>query len=250
MKIVEEVTKNIGENMGHKCFISYKKEDQKYRNRLDRLLNASDVINKGLDREIKSYDADYIMRIIRQDYLADSTVTIFLIGEHSSENEGKDDKGRHHNYFIQRELQASLYNGDGNTRNGILGVVLPSMYDSIYGESKTCRICGKKHKTIHIDDSTVIREFSANYHIGPDSSCTNAESDRYCVLVKWSSFIQDPEKYIDIAYKKRSSKISGEVRIRKLRDEESSWWMGIVCCLLGLGLLGLVHLICKGQERR
>ena len=118
--------------MGHKCFISYKKEDKAYRDELVDLFDSADVINKSLDRVIESQDGDYIMSVIRRDYLADSTVTIFLIGEHSSENEGDDEYGRPHNYFIQRELQASLYNGEGNTRNGILGVVTPEMCDRVY----------------------------------------------------------------------------------------------------------------------
>ena len=111
--------------MGHKCFISFKKEDQWYRDQIDKLLASSDVINKGLNRVINSDDGEYIMKTIRQDYLKDSTVTIFMIGSHSSENEGYDYMGRRNNYFIERELQASLYNGSWNTRNGILFIVLP-----------------------------------------------------------------------------------------------------------------------------
>ena len=108
--------------MGHKCFISFKKEDQSYRDELDDLFDQSDIINKGLDRVIDSEDGDYIMQVIRKDYLKDSTVTIFLIGQHSSENEGNDNIGRDKNYFIKRELQASLFNGQNNTRNGVVGV--------------------------------------------------------------------------------------------------------------------------------
>ena len=79
--------------MGHKCFISFKKEDQWYRDQIDKLLASSDVINKGLNRVINSDDGEYIMKTIRQDYLKDSTVTIFMIGSHSSENEGYDYMG-------------------------------------------------------------------------------------------------------------------------------------------------------------
>ena len=115
--------------MGHKCFISFKKEDELYKltiqNWVDK--NKIDMIDKSLDEPINSYDEEYIMRRIRQDYLSDSTVTIFLIGTYSAEN-----LGTYEQRFIKRELQASLYNGVGNSRNGILGVVLPNMYDKIY----------------------------------------------------------------------------------------------------------------------
>lgn len=202
--------------MAHKCFISYKKEDRWYRDRIDELFSYSDVINKGLDRVINSNDGNYIMRTIRQDYLKDSTVTVFLIGTHSSENEGYDFMGRK-NYFIQQELQASLYNGDSNTRNGILGVVLPEMYDRIYKGTYQCSNCGGTHSTVVLDDTTVIREFSANYYIEPHSGCGWSENERYCVLVKWDDFIRSPETYVDAAFDKRFSEIAGRIKIRNLR---------------------------------
>jgi hypothetical protein len=70
--------------MGHKCFISFKKEDADYRQAVIDLLGKENYIDKSLDRVIESEDGDYIMQVIREDYLRDSTVTIFLIGTHSS----------------------------------------------------------------------------------------------------------------------------------------------------------------------
>ena len=93
-----------------KCFISYKKEDIAYKNYLVENFGSESFINKTLDRRINSENGDYVMQVIRQNYLCDSTVTIFLIGQHSSENEGYDFFGDK-NYFIKRELAASLYNG-------------------------------------------------------------------------------------------------------------------------------------------
>lgn len=203
--------------MGHKCFISFKKEDQAYRDQIDRLFASSDLINKGLDRVIDSDDGEYIMKTIRQDYLMDSTVTIFMIGSHSSENEGYDYMWRRKNYFIERELQASLYDGPWNTRNGILGVVLPEMYGQIYKGSHQCSICGSMHNTVVIDDSTVIREFSANYYIEPHSGCAWSENDRYCILTKWDNFILDPESYVNAAFDKRTSEIASKVKVRNFR---------------------------------
>lgn len=203
--------------MGHKCFISFKKEDQRYRDKIDKLFNTSDLINKGLDRVIDSYDGEYIMKTIRNDYLKDSTVTIFVIGLHSSENEGYDYMGRRKNYFIERELQASLYNGIGNTRNGILGVVLPEMYNRIYKGTYKCHSCGGNHNEVVIEDSTVIREFSMNYYLEPHSGCAWNEDERYCVLVKWDDFIKNPEFYVNAAFDKRTSEIAKKVKVRNFR---------------------------------
>lgn len=79
--------------MSHKCFISFKKEDRHYRDEILKKLNQEDVPAVFLDRWINSEDADYILQEIRDQYLADTTVTLFLIGEHSKENDGYDEQG-------------------------------------------------------------------------------------------------------------------------------------------------------------
>ena len=166
------------------------------------------MIDKSLNIPINSTDEEYIMRKIREDYLSDSTVTIVLIGQKSSEYQGE-----YEQRFIKRELQASLYNGVGNTKNGILGVVLPSMYSSIYQGSGTCSVCGNTHNYVVINDTTVIKEFSYNYYI-PHNKCAWSEDDRYCVLVKWDDFIQNPEFYIEQAFQKRTHSIATHTRVR------------------------------------
>jgi hypothetical protein len=196
------------ESKTHKCFISFKKEDDYYKKQL--VNNYGDqMINKSLEKPIDSNNEDHIMRKIREDYLSDSTVTIVLIGSYSNENLGEEEQK-----YIKRELQASLYNGDSNTRNGILGIVLPSMTSSVYKGSYTCFTCGGTHNSVIIDDTTVIKEFSKNYYIdNPSAKCCWKEEDRYCVLVKWEDFINNPQEYIQQAYDKRSADISKKVTV-------------------------------------
>ncbi len=193
--------------MRHKCFISFKTVDKDYKKYIQDNLNI-DMVDKSLDVAINSNDEDYVMQVIRRDYLSDSTVTIFLIGSMSSEDLGWDQQR-----FIKRELQASLYHGQGNTQSGILGVVLPSMYNSIFGGSGICSNCGNSHNYVYIQDSTVIREFSYNYYI-PHTKCAWEEDDRFCVLIKWEDFINTPELFIDQAYNKRSNSISEKTKVR------------------------------------
>jgi len=194
--------------MGHKCFISFKTEDSGYKKNIQDDLDI-DMIDKSLNEAINSYDEDYIMKKIREDYLSDSTVTIFLIGTKSNEN-----LGAYEQAFIKRELQASLYNGTNNTKSGILGVVLPSMYDTIYTGSYNCPTCGGSHNSIGINNTTVIKEFSHNYYIPKEGKCSWSENDRYCVLVKWEDFIKNSEFYIDKAYDKRESEISSKTKVK------------------------------------
>lgn len=193
--------------MGRKCFISFKKEDEKFKKHIQNKLDV-DMIDKSLNEPIQSEDIDYILGKIRKDYLSDSTVTIHLIGQYGAENRGFSEQR-----FIKRELQASLYNGKGNTRSGILGVVLPYMYDNIYKGDITCSTCGKTHNCVAINDNTVVKEFSYNYYI-PNGRCSHAEDERYCVLVKWDDFCYGPEKYIEKAFKKRDEQIAEKVKVR------------------------------------
>lgn len=194
--------------MRHKCFISFKREDENYKKAIQSWVenNKVDMIDKSLDEPINSSNEEYIMQKIRRDYLSDSTVTIFLIGSYSSE-----DLGAYEQRFIKRELQASLYNGVGNSRNGILGVVLPHMYDKIYKGNYQCSTCGGTHNWVAIGDNTVIKEFSKNYYLNSHGKCSYAEDDRYCVLVKWEDFKNNPNEYIEQAYNKRNQSIARDV---------------------------------------
>ena len=165
------------------------------------------MINKSLDEAIDSEDEDYVLRRIREDYLSDSTVTLHLIDLASAENRGSFEQA-----YIKRELQASLYNGLGNTRNGILGIVLPSMDESVYRGNITCFTCGGEHNHIVLNDNTVIREFSYNYYI-PNGRCYHIESDRYCVLCRWADFCSAPETWIESAFAKRSEPIADRTKV-------------------------------------
>ena len=77
--------------MAHRVFISHKREDKSYKNYIQNNLGV-DMIDKSLNEAIDSEDEDYVMRKIREDYLSDSTVTIFLIGKFSLENQDDEEK--------------------------------------------------------------------------------------------------------------------------------------------------------------
>lgn len=195
--------------MKHRVYISFKTEDISFKEKIQNELDV-DMIDESLNEAIDSDDEDYIMRKIREDYLSDSTVTIFLIGNHSSEIEGEEEQK-----YIKRELQASLYNGKNNSRNGILGVVLPNMYDEIFGGTYLCSTCGFKHNNVSINNSTVIKEFSCNFYVEPlpDGKCAWSEEDRYCILVKWDDFKEKAEDYIHEAFLKRNDPIAEKVKV-------------------------------------
>lgn len=190
--------------MSHKCFISFKTEDIEYKEKIQEM-DELDIIDKSLNDPIDSDDEDYIMKKIREDYLNDSTVTICLIGNHSAENSTSENQT-----YIKRELQASLY----NKPNGVLGIVLPNMYDKIYKGKYTCSECGQKHNFVNINNDTTIREFNYNYYLPlSDDKCAWSESDRYCVLVKWDDFVASPNNYIEKAFNKREDDIASKIKV-------------------------------------
>ena len=201
--------------MSHNCFISFKKEDEYYKNQILNKLGDDRITGKALDRWIDSNDIDYVMQVIREEFMSNTSVTIFIIGEHSSENAGRDFYGDK-NAFIKRELQATLYDGKGFSRSGLLGIVLPSMENKVYKGTYKCSTCGGEHSYVDINDSTVIKEFSANYYLHK-GGCAYSEEDRFCVLVRYSEFMNNPDKFIDKAFNKLSQPIANEVHWRDLR---------------------------------
>lgn len=88
------------------------------------------------------------------------------------------------------------------------------MYDNVFKGRYHCSICGNFHNWVAIDDNTVIKEFSRNYYLNSHGKCSYSEEDRYCVLVKWSDFAQNPNGYIEQAFNKRSQPIANEVIVR------------------------------------
>ena len=103
----------------HKVFISYHHaNDQHYKEELIKLGKNFGVF---IDKSVDSGDIDEhlndesIRKIIRDDYLMDSTVTILLVG--------RETKRRKH---VDWEIYSSMYDGSKNRKSGILVINLPS----------------------------------------------------------------------------------------------------------------------------
>lgn len=193
--------------MGRKIYISFKTEDAAYKKAIQEMEHL-DYVDKSLNEPINSDDDDYIMQKIRSEYLYDSTVTIFLIGNHSAQN-----LGDYEQRYIKRELQASLYSSEAHKKNGILGVVLPGMESSVFGGSYNCSTCAGSHSLVRINDDTVVKEFSYNYYI-PTNKCAHGEDDRYCVLTTWDHFDKSPEEFVEQAFLKRTAPIETKTKVR------------------------------------
>ena len=121
----------------HKVFIAYHhKEDQEYKNRLIRAL-ASKSVDKSVregDIQEQGLPLDEIRRIIRDEHIADATVTIVLIGRCAWQRK-----------HVDWEISASLIDTRNNPRCGLLGIILPTHPD--YGKNPDGRD-GRNHRLI------------------------------------------------------------------------------------------------------
>ena len=104
----------------HKIFISYHHANDQYYK--ESLVNYGREHGLFVDRSVDTgsisdhLDDQQIRRIIRDDYLQDSTITIVLIGTET--------KRRKH---VDWEIHSSMFDGSVNKKSGILGINLPTI---------------------------------------------------------------------------------------------------------------------------
>jgi len=104
----------------HKCFLSYHHDDAVAVEEF--VTNFEDVfipkvigISDQYGELVDSYDDDYVMDRIREDFLTDSTVTIVFIGACTSTRK-----------FIDWEIYSTLRNDSNNRRSGLMAIQLPT----------------------------------------------------------------------------------------------------------------------------
>lgn len=103
----------------HKVFISYHHANDQWAK--DQLQEWARLHELFIDMSVDTTDindalpTDSIHRIIRDDYLRDSSVTIVLVGTET--------KGRKH---VDWEIYSSMFDGAVNKKSGILVIQLPS----------------------------------------------------------------------------------------------------------------------------
>jgi hypothetical protein len=77
---------------------------------LRNIMDGFEFYNHKLDHRIKSSDAEYIGRVIREEYIVPASVTVVLIGDRTAESP-----------WVKWEIEESVRQG-----KGILGIHLPN----------------------------------------------------------------------------------------------------------------------------
>jgi hypothetical protein len=102
-----------------KCFISYRATDVNYVTqfveRFDEVFIPKVIGVSDDDPFVDSTNTAYIMDKIREKYLADSTVTIVLVGKCTWSRK-----------YVDWEVYSSLRNDQNNRRSGLLAIELPN----------------------------------------------------------------------------------------------------------------------------
>ncbi|HET9136015.1 MAG TPA: TIR domain-containing protein [Candidatus Kapabacteria bacterium] len=206
--------------MGYKVFITYKYGDKEvyplenitdtrvrdYVDSLQEILSDQDHINKGEadGTDLSDFKNSTIESKLR-DKIYDSSITIVMISKNMMEY-GKSEDDQWIPWEISYSLKEHSRDGVTSRTNAMLAVVLPDKNGSIdyFLVENSCTKC---NVTMH--NTGVLFEILRNNMFNqkkPDvTSCENhtgAVYSGYCSyihVVKWSSFISDPDTYLKIA---------------------------------------------------
>ncbi|WP_182187042.1 TIR domain-containing protein [Pectinatus frisingensis] len=107
--------------MAHKVFVSYHHDnDQAKADYLRTQYGENNtLLDKSLDEAYEDMTDDEILAAIRTEHLKDSTVTIVLIGSETANRK-----------WVDWEIYASLRPYGDRSRNGLLGIYLPTAGDA------------------------------------------------------------------------------------------------------------------------
>ncbi len=186
----------------HKVFISYHHaNDQKYKEYLLRLNEHGDIF---IDASVDTGDVNEelsdqgIRRLIRDDYLRDSTVTIVLVGTET--------KNRKH---VDWEIYSSMFDGTVNKKSGVLVIQLPTT---------NCTECiaahGDHEKAIIYPNSNWVNidtkaEYESKYPYMPDRIIDNLlQSGAKISITNWDKVIDNVKNLcflIDVTSMDRTS---------------------------------------------
>ena len=154
----------------HKVFITFHHKDQRYKDRFEQLMSGHIVGKAVNDGDIDDGLAvETIRRKIRDDFVADATVTVVLVGSCTWQRK-----------HVDWEISASLMDTRKNSRCGLLGILLPSH---------------PNYRTRSYDPHLIPPRLSDN--------CNGVDS--YSKIYKWTDNHSSIRRWIDEAFAKRES---------------------------------------------
>ena len=183
----------------HKVFISYHhSSDQTYKDFLVKFGEDHSIfIDQSVDTGNISDDLsdDQIRRLIRDNYLRDSSVTIILVG--------RETKRRKH---IDWEIYSSMYDGPINKRSGIFVINLPEVpsnqFFAPYGDQEKKLLYPDVSSWVHINQRS---EYERRFPHMPDRIIDNLlKQDVKISVTSWERINKTSLEFlIDSAFRNR-----------------------------------------------
>jgi hypothetical protein len=222
--------------VAHKVFVSYKYNDaHDTRDKIIRALGSDSSYYKG-ERGFKPLNvADSTLKQYLADMIYDTSVTVVVISPNVKQSNWVD-------WEIQYSLESHTRNGRTSGRNGIVCVIQaqidyssPKPYSSIYGQQYNRNSYwayglyngGKDFKKTVFPD-LIIKNMKESFvsgsdyysgYLGVEESNLNHAKD-YCIVVAETTFLTNPSKYIDEAFKRAyDSSFTTETR-----DSSTRYW--------------------------
>ena len=199
----------------HKVFISHHHEnDQEFKENLvdfgkrhaifvDRSVDTGDIPDDWTDERIR--------RVIRDQYLRDSTVTIVLVGQQT--------RRRKH---VDWEIYSSMYDGSVNKRSGIVVINLPGISDdgfhAPHGDEEKRLLYPEVTSWIHVEERA---EYERRYPHMPDRIIDNLmKTDVKISVTPWARInVKSLEFLIEAAFR---SRVGCEYDLRRLMRRANS----------------------------
>lgn len=175
----------------HKVFVSFHHDDQWYKDRFVEMMDGYIVDESVHDEDIDDVNlmTETIRRTIRDDFIADATVTVVLVGKCTWQRK-----------HVDWEIGSSLRNTEKNPRCGLLGILLPNH---------------PNYKT---------KSFSR--YLVPPRLADNCGRDSYALIYKWVDSPRSVQDWIHEAFIRRYDLNPDNGRLQFKRNRSGECWQG------------------------
>jgi len=175
----------------HKVFISFHNDDQFYKDAFVRMMEGHIVDKSVHDEDIHddSIKTETIRRTIRDDFIADATVTVVLVGKCTWQRK-----------HVDWEIGSSLRDTEKNPRCGLLGILLP--------------------------DHPNYRAQTFDKHLVPPRLADNCGKNSYARMYSWTDYPPSVHEWIHNAFSRRDQILPDNSRIQFGQNRSGLCWQG------------------------
>lgn len=188
--------------MARNVFISFRYSDGiKYKDYLSKIFDSStSIINCSEDKDRSMMSDDTIKRYL-YGKLSSSSITIILLTPNAITHK--------RNWFnkiddwIYDEIRYSLEDRQNNRSNGLIAVYTPEAKDLLITKdyNSNATVVKNVNNLFRMNMMNVKQQYKRN----STSGMYDADYDSYCSLVSLDDFVNNPNKYIEIAEYKRNN---------------------------------------------